>query len=160
MKEDRFLLAIVIGIVILSLAAIGLYLVRSTPVALADDSTPEGVVQNYVISLDQGDYETAYAYLHEGEYKPSLEKFRLSFEDLQLNPSETSVQIRASEVDGKEAQVTLELLHSGSGLFASTWRDTNTAELVQQQGKWKIKNMPYPYWNWDWYQQPPEEFKQ
>jgi hypothetical protein len=160
MKEDRFLLAIVIGIVALSLAAVGLFLVRSAPPALAEDSTPEGVVQNYVISLDQGDYDTAYAYLYEGNYKPSLNKFQQSFEDYQLNPADTSVQIRASEIDEKEARVTLELLRSGSGLFASTWRDTSTAELVLQQGKWKLKSMPYPYWNWDWYQQPPEEFKQ
>jgi hypothetical protein len=159
MKEDRFLLAIMIGIVVLSLAGVGLYIVRSAPPAMADDSTPEGVIQNYSIALDQGDYDTAYAYLSEGNYKPRLNDFREVFENNQLNPSEASIQIRAVEVDEKEAHVTLELVHSGSGLFADTWRETATAELVQQQGKWKLLNMPHPYWNWDWYQQPPEEFK-
>lgn len=159
MKEDRFLLSIVIGIVVLSLAGVGLYVVRSAPPALADDSTPEGVVQNYLVALDQGDYETAYAYLSEGNYKPRLNDFREDFKTNQINPSTASVQIRATEVDEKKAHVTIEVVHTGSGLFADTWRNTDTAELVQQQGKWKLLRMPDPFWSWDWYQQPPEEFK-
>ena len=59
---DKFLLAIVIGAVVLVGIAIGVTLLQPEPDYLPED-TPEGVAHNYLLALDKGEYQRADSYL-------------------------------------------------------------------------------------------------
>ena len=79
MKQDRFLIGILVGIGVLVVLALGLFFTRQDTQEYQTDDTPEGVVHNYVLALYRGDHEKAYGYLAEGENKPSYNEFREPF---------------------------------------------------------------------------------
>ena len=62
MKNDRFLLGILIGIGLLVALALGLYFLRQEGPAYREDQTPAGVVHNYITAVQLGDYERALEY--------------------------------------------------------------------------------------------------
>ena len=55
-------------------------------------------------------------------------------------------------ITGDEATVSLSLLQSGGGVFSDTFRSSQVATTVRQSGTWKIDQMPFPFWSYDWYQ--------
>jgi hypothetical protein len=61
------LILIVAGVILLVIVAFAAVLLRPAP-AYTDQEGPEGVVHNYLLALQRGDYERAYSYL-----SPSLE---------------------------------------------------------------------------------------
>lgn len=84
MKDtDRFLIAIVTGILVLIITAFIITAVRQQP-SYRTESTPEDVVHNYLLALEQRDYERAYSYLSPGleGYPEDLEMF---IQDVQRN---------------------------------------------------------------------------
>jgi hypothetical protein len=48
------------------------------------------------------------------------------------------------------------LVYNPSDPFSSGYRNTETARLERQSGEWKLLQMPYNFWSYDWYQQKPE----
>ncbi len=63
MKQDRFLLGILIGIGVLIIAALVVFFIRKDSQTYVPDDVPEGVVHNYVVAVLNKDYEKAYGYL-------------------------------------------------------------------------------------------------
>lgn len=151
MKQDRFLLGILIAIGLLVIAAFALFLIRPQEQTYGDDNTPDGTVRNYVLALHNSDYEKAYGYLQTAENMPTLEEFRQVFLRQELEIERLSIQIQDSEQAAEEAVVNLVINHGGGSPFGSSWRENTSAILTQEQGSWKIVSMPYPYWYWDWY---------
>ena len=151
MKNDRFLMGILIGIGLLVALALGLYFLRQEQPAYVNDETPEGVVHNYVTAVQLGDYERAYTYLANKSDKPTFDTFRQAFLN-QLDPENASLQIGSAFIFGDEASVEITILRSNNGLFGGTYREQQSAQLTLQVGDWKLFSGPYPYWNWDWYQ--------
>lgn len=155
MKQDRFLIAILAGIGLLVVAAFVLFFVRQSNLNYVSDDTPEGVVQNFVLALHKGDYEKAYTYLAEGENKPAYEDFRRPFAMKQVDISSSDVQITDTQILGDTATVGV-LFSQFNGPFSSGgYRNSERAELKLEQNRWKIRQMPYPYWYYDWYQTTP-----
>ena len=153
MKQDRFLLGILIGIGALVVLALALFFIRrdDTLTYGAEDS-PEGVVHNYVVAILQRDYEKAYGYLAEKKDKPSLEQFRNTFLQNYINPDNMGIEIGESEISGDQAFVTVYVQYGTSDPFSSGNRNEERAVLVKQDGKWKLTQMPGNFWGWDWYQ--------
>ncbi len=151
MKQDKFLLGILIFIGLLVIVALTLFFSRSQPQPLADD-TPEGVVYNYLLALQQGEYERAYAYLVEAPGKPSLWAFERHCQQ-NIDFSTLAVDFGSTHIRGDNAQVDIVITWLSSGPFMDTWRSEGMALLVQQDGIWKIKNLPWPFWDWNWYQE-------
>jgi len=158
LKQDRFLLGILIGIALLVVVAVGLFLSRRGVQDYGPEDTPQGVIRNYILALEKGDYERAYGYLHAGDSKPSYEQFRSAFLSRQLDTSNTSVQIIGElHETSEDAIVNLVVIRGGTGPFADAYRESTQALLEKdKQGDWKIVNLPYPYWGWDWYQPRPK----
>jgi hypothetical protein len=154
MKQDRFLLFILIGTAVIAILAVALFLVRKSSVQYADDSTPRGVIENYTLAVFNKDYDRAYSYLAEDFNKPTSPAFRQAFLSKQVDPGTTSLQIGDERLDGDHAYISLAMVHTNQGLFDDVYRDMQTAELMRQDGKWKLRSMPYPYWGYDWYQPP------
>ena len=156
MKNDRFLLGILIGIGFLVALALGLYFLRQEGPAYREDQTPAGVVHNYITAVQLGDYERAYTYLAERSDKPGYEAFRQAFVNM-LGPQNTSIQIGGTYTTDQEANVEINVLRSNNSLFGGTYREQQSALLILQDGAWKLFTGPYPYWSWDWYQAIPKQ---
>jgi len=152
MKQDRFLIGILAFIGVLVLAALVLFFVRQEqPVTYRADDTPEGVVYNFALAIQRADVEKAYAYLADLEDKPTLAAFRQALLNGYLDTS-ASVEIGEAVILADEAYVLVGIHYLSSGPFATGWESKENATLVRQSGAWKISYMPYPYWNYDWYQ--------
>ena len=161
MKQDRFLLGILIFIGVLVVAALVLFFVRNEKPAYGPEDTPEGVLYNYAMALQLHDYERAYGYLAEQNNKPIYDTFRLAFLTRQLDTSNSALQIgNAQMLPGGEAWVDITIENAGNGLLSSGWSSTDKARLIKQNGAWKITYLPNPFWGWDWYQVTPVPVKQ
>lgn len=156
MKQDRFLLGILVGIGVLIVIALALFFTRQDKQEYIPDDTPEGVVHNYALALYREDYEKAYEYLAEAGNKPTYNEFRQAFFNHYVDPSNAGLEIEETEIAGKEAYVTLSLIYNPSGPFSSGSRGTETARLERQDGEWKLLQMPYNFWSYEWYQPTPE----
>lgn len=153
MKQDRFLLGILIFIGLLVVAALALFFIRrDTQVYVADD-TPDNIVRNYALALQKQDFQRAFTYLADVDGKPTYITFRRAFLTPQLNVSSNALQVGAVQyITSGEATVSLTVLYASGGPFTQSSSSTDNATLVQQGGTWKISYMPYPYWSYDWYQ--------
>ena len=152
MKQDRFLLGIVIGIGVLAVVALGLFFMRQDTQVYLTTNTPEAVVHNYVLALTNSDYEKAYGYLADLEHKPTYAEFRQSFFNRMVNPEGVGVDVGKSEVNGDEATVEITLMYSSSDPFSNNYNNTDRAQLVRQNGEWKLSSMTYNFWDYNWYQ--------
>jgi hypothetical protein len=156
MKQDRFLLAILIFIALLVVGALVLFFVRNQPPTYTTDDSPHGVLYNYAVALQLRDYERAYSYLADKENKPSYDAFHQAFTTRQLDTSANALQLGdVQTIQDGEAWVNVTVVYAGSGVFNSGWSSPAQAVLEQQDGAWKITSLPNPYWGWDWYQPTP-----
>ena len=155
MKQDRFLTGILIGVLVLVLAAVGMFFLRGGETGYLEETTPGAVVLNYVYALQTGDYQRAYQYLpeeFEDQQKPSFAEFRSYLNRNQA--SSTGITIISVDTTADFAWVNLESVHASGGIFGGIYRSQETAQLVlDDSGNWKIIFMPYQYWGWEWFDQ-------
>lgn len=160
MKQDRFLLGILIFIGLLVVAALALFFVRNEKPAYGPEDTPEGVLYNYAVALQLHDYERAYGYLAEKDNKPTYNAFHQAFLTRQLDTGTTALQIgNVQMLENGEAWVSVTIQFAGNGLLDNGWSNNDKGTLVRQNGAWKITYLPNPYWGWDWYQPTPLPIK-
>jgi len=152
MKQDRFLTGILIGIGVLVAAALAVFFTRGDSQTYISDDAPEGVVHNYVVAVLERDYEKAYGYLADLDNKPTYEEFRRSFLNHEVNPENAGVDIGDVEIVGDVATVEIGLVYSSSDPFSTGYRNSDRAELLKQNGAWKLTSMPrYNFWGYEWY---------
>ena len=157
MKQDRFLTGILIGIGVLVVVALAVFFTRKDTQTYISEDTPEGVVHNYVLAILNKDYEKAYGYLADLEYKPTYEEFRRPFLNGYVNPENTAVDVGESEISGDEASVEVAQIYNSGDPFSSGYRDMQRAILVRQNGAWKLSSMPaYNFWDYSWYTEVPK----
>jgi hypothetical protein len=157
MKQDRFLLGILIGIGVLIIAALVVFFIRKDSQTYVPDDIPEGVVHNYVVAVLNKDYEKAYGYLADLDKKPTFEQFQNSFVTGALNPGSSAVDVGRSDITGDNATVEVAMIYNPSDPFSTGYRDVQNAILVRQNGQWKISSMPtYYLWDYNWYQNLPK----
>jgi len=156
MKQDRFLVGILVGIGVLVVIALTLFFTRQDKQEYVADDTPEGVVHNYALAVFNEDYEKAYAYLAESKNKPTYNEFRQAFFNHYVSPENAGLELGETKIAGKEAYVTVYLIYNPSDPFSSSYRNTDTAQLERQNGEWKLLQMPYNFWSYEWYQPTPE----
>lgn len=159
MKQDRFLLGILIGIAILVLLALLVFFLRPDGLEYGPDDTPEGVTRNFIVAVQLQDYQKAYGYLAEDDDKPSLDQFIEPFQLNYINPADSGVEIIDANISGNRASVQVSIIYNARDPFAGSYRNSDQAALVLQSGQWKIRQMPYPFWYYDWYQEPYDPFK-
>ena len=151
MKKDRFLNGMLAGIGVLILIALVLFFVRQQQAEYLPDDSPQGVVHNYILGLIQHDYERAYSYLADKPEKPDLAQFQLELTRSEIEIKRVSVTIGEVFLSGDTATVSLNMSQSyGGPITRSSWY-TETAQLIRENGTWKIVNIPYPLWSWNWY---------
>lgn len=157
MKQDRFLTGILIGIVVLVIAALTVFFTRNDTQAYVSEDTPEGVTHNYVVAVLNKDYEKAYTYLADLDHKPTYEQFRDAFIKGVVNPDNAAVDVGGSEITGDTASVEIALIYNPSDPFSTGYRDIQRAVLVKEAGAWKLSSMPtFYFWDYSWYTEPPQ----
>jgi hypothetical protein len=159
MKSDRFLTFILIGIGVLVVAALALFFIRQGGQDYTGDDTPTGVTHNFILALIRSDYERAYPYLSDIPAKPTLDQFRASFLASRSNFADVSVQVGNAVIAGNTATVNVTLIYSSGNLFNGANRQPQTAQFTLQNGSWKVVNMPYPFWDYNWGQPVPADGK-
>ncbi|HTX92861.1 MAG TPA: hypothetical protein VMC09_16745 [Anaerolineales bacterium] len=157
MKQDRFLIGILIFIGLLVAAAVTLFFIRNQTPAYGPEDSPQGVLYNYAVALQLHDYERAYGYLADQANKPTLDRFQQAFMTRQLDTSTAALQVGdVQTIDNDQAWVNVTIQYAGNGVFNNGYSNTDRATLVKQNGAWKITYLPYPYWSGgDWYQPTP-----
>jgi hypothetical protein len=150
MKQDRFLTGILLFIGLLVVAGLVLFFVRRDSRTYGPENTPDGVVYNYVLAIQNRDFERAYAALAEGEHKPDYTYFLQNFQYAQMD---AALEIASTRIEGNNAWVEVLLHYMGTGPFETGWSNPDTARLEKQAGAWKLTYMASPYWGYDWYQQ-------
>ncbi len=157
MKQDRFLIGILIGIGVLVVAALVVFFTGQSQATYLPEDTPDGVVHNYVLAVLNKDYPRAYGYLADLDSKPSYDTFRQAFAVGRVNPGENGIKVGAAEITGDSATVDVTMLNPSGGPFSSGFNDVGRAQLVMQNGTWKISSMPaYNVWDFSWYQLQPK----
>lgn len=148
MKQDRFLIGILVGIGLLIIVAVGAFFVRQGSYDYVADTTPDNVVHNFLYAIHQEEYERAYGYLADREGKPSLTEFRSQLSQGNTRYSSAVIRIVSYDIleneDGsRESVVELEIDHISRGPFDTGYNSSDVAILVEQDGQWKINEMPY-----------------
>jgi hypothetical protein len=154
MKTDRFLRYLLIGIAVLALLAVGLYLARSgAHQAYGDESTPEGVLRNYILAVQKQDLERAYSYLSDATAgKPDLAAFQQSLFSSQRELLQTGVEIGAARINADGTAVVLAtFVHNAEGIFYGPYNQVVSITLRREKDDWKITGIPYPYGDYGWY---------
>lgn len=154
-STDRFLVGIVVGIVLLVVAAFAVMLARPDPTYRAED-TPAGVAHNYLLALQKEEYERAHAYLSPtlDGYPDSVEALAEGIEDQSWRfrtDLDIALAVESSKITGSRAVVDVrESRFSGGGLFDSSQRTTTfEIELQLEDGEWRIVDADYyfsPCW--------------
>jgi hypothetical protein len=161
MKQDRFLVGILVGIALLVIIALVVFFTRQDTLSYGPEDSPGGVVRNYVVAIYNRNYEKAYSYLAEDKDKPTYETFRESFVSGMVYPQGAGIEIGTTEqlVDD-EAIVTVSVVYNAGDPFSSGYRNADRAVLIKQDGNWKLKQMPSNnFWSWEWYQATVEPAK-
>ncbi len=157
MKQDRFLTGILIGIAVLIIIALAFFFSRQNTQTYISEDTPDGVVHNYVLALLNKDYPKAYGYLADLDNKPTLNEFRQAFAVGRLNPSNGGIKIGKVDITGEDATVEVSMIYAPNDPFSSGYNDVGSAQLVKENGAWRISSMPtYNLWDYSWYQTPPK----
>ncbi|TEU18573.1 MAG: hypothetical protein E3J21_05670 [Anaerolineales bacterium] len=153
-STDKFLIGIVVGIVLLVVAAFVVTLTRPEPTYQAED-TPEGVAHNYLLALQKKDYQRAYGYLSPTlkGYPVSAERFAENVEDRSWSfrlDTDTTLAIESARVTGNRAVVKVrESRFRGSDLFDSSQSTTVFDMELRLEDEWKIADSDY-YFVWCW----------
>ena len=157
MKQDRFLIGILAGIAVLIVAALVVFFTRNQEAGYRADQGPADSVYNYVLAVMNRDYEKAYGYLADLEYKPTYEEFRQAFAVGRLVPGQGGIRIGSAAVTGDGASVEVVMVYSQGDPFSSGYDNVGSAQLLRQNGAWKISAMPaYNLWDYGWYQLQPK----
>jgi hypothetical protein len=157
-QPDRFLLGIVVGLVVLLIAAaISVVLLRQPAQELPAD-TPGGTVQRFYSALQNKDYAGAYNYLSDSmQDKPTLAAFTnyntsyYTGGDSYSSPQR--IRIDDATITGDDATVPVAVTtyyNSGSPFGGSgDYTNTEVFSLHKDNGTWLItilpsRYMPYP----------------
>jgi hypothetical protein len=148
--QDRFLLAIVAGTILLVVASIAIVLVlgRPRPAPPADPNSPAGVVHAYVDAVRSGDVQRARSYLTR-EARAQIETRDRAY-SYDGRASNENVRIVVETVSATETtadvKVTISRFNARPDPFSSsTWHSDVMARLIREDGAWKISAPVDPY---------------
>ena len=150
MRNDKFLLGILIFIGLLVVTSLVLFATGNSTQDYLPDGSPEAAVHNYALALTRMDYDRAYSYLSDQDGKPTQVDFRTFFSSVEP-PGNVGLRVDEGDIIGEEAVVDIMLVYPASGPFDTGYDRPDTAQLVLENGQWKLVYMPYPYWEFGWY---------
>lgn len=153
--DDRFLIGITLGIVVLVVAALVVVRMRPAPEYM-DEDTPEAAAHNYLLALQREDWARAHAGLAPtlACYPATVEVF---FDDLSAQPYQrdfdnVTLRVESSTVEGDSAIVTVRQTRFQTGGLFSSGQYTQDFEmsLNRVDGTWRVTRSDQ-HWLWFWH---------
>lgn len=149
---DKFLAAIVLGVLLLVIVSVVLVITRPPP-SYKEDNSAENVAYNYLLALQEHNYVRAYGYLSPSlsGYPPSVERFISNLRnapfpaDEGFPPEDGSVSLEiassraaVSNIESVEVRVR-STQFMGGGLFGPSQHSSLfLMDLQRENGTWKI----------------------
>jgi hypothetical protein len=147
--QDRFLLAIVAGTVLLVVVSIVVVMLfgRARPAPPADPNSPAGVVQTYIEAVRNGEIEKARTYLTREARAQAMARDR---QDQYRPTRDDNVRIvvnTVSEADTTaEVKVTISRFYARSDPFSSNTSHYDVSvKLIREDGNWRISQPVDPF---------------
>ena len=142
---DKFLIGIVGGIVLLVVVVFIVVLLRPEPEYL-DEDTPEGVVHNYLLALQKGEYERALDNLSSSvkhapkdvnEFVEDIDGCSWRFRGLDRD---ISLIVVSADIRGERAEVQIKqtVFYSGDVFGSDLYESEFEMTLKQQNDAWKL----------------------
>lgn len=156
LQKDRFLMAIVLGAVILILLSLGAVILRSrAEINLPPVSTPEGIALRYFEAARAGNPDETFKYLYQGPHYPSKTEFfsnASNWGNAESLDSAMSVVLVSSHVSGDQATVTFRVTtFQASGPFSQgDYTRQEIVSLIQTSEGWRVTRFFFPYWDYRW----------
>jgi hypothetical protein len=152
-SSDKFLIAIVVGAILLVLIAFVVVLRQPNPSYLPED-TPEGVINNYLLALQKDDYARAYGYLSPdlAGYPSSVTEFASDVDrdswKFGQGGDDTVLDMGSREPLGDEMLVTIQITHFyHNGPFdSSSYTESAWFTLSKADVNWQIVDGGVYFW--------------
>jgi hypothetical protein len=158
LRQDRFLIGIVAAAVLLVVVAFVVAYRQPPPTYRAED-TPAGVAYNYLLALQQQDYERAYGYLSPTlyDYPRSAEEFVDELTGRGMHGGRldsVTLDVQSTDITGDLAVAEVEqTTFTEGGLFESgQYTSPFTMQLRRVDGAWKLVESQ-DYWSYCWSQE-------
>jgi hypothetical protein len=150
-RPSRLALA---GVGILTIVGIAATLLTGSSRPAANSATPVGTVTTYILAIQAGDANRAWAVLAQSASQPSAgvpphpilskDDFRNQLQSSR-QPTSPRVRILALTQSADTATVELEISHaSGDPLTGATTQQVSVS-LTRQGGSWQITSDPFPW---------------
>jgi len=137
---------ILAGIGLLVISTIVLFIIRRNSQTYGPEDTPEGVLRNYILAINQEDYNIAYSYLPDVEAKPDYEEFEQRMSNKIDSIRQNALKIISVDISGNEAKIKVVITQGGSDPFFDNGHSINqTVLLGLHDGAWKLTRIPYPF---------------
>lgn len=150
--SNKFLIGIVIGIVLLVIITFFVIMQRPEP-TYGDENTPDGAAHNYLLAIQNRDYERAFTYIPEKYPYPedaddmayTIGKDSWHFDtDSDFSLAVDSVQMRSEE---RSVVTVRKTTFYNNGLMGSGQSTrTFTLGMILEDGMWKV-NDGESYWS-------------
>lgn len=145
-SSDRLLVGILVGIGVLLIAGVAaLFVAQGRQPTQFPEDTPEGVVQRYLIALDEHNMERAYSYL-----ASSVKDDRLKQDYYRtrspMNDRSHRIVLDKSEIAGETAHiiVTVFTIYSSGAPGGSEQSIQLDFRLKREDAQWRITTPSYP----------------
>ncbi len=152
-QPDKFLLAIVTVIILLVIAAFVTVLLRPQP-QYRRGETAEDIVYNYLLALQQEEYERALDLIAQDVPNRPQDSTELAWAMSQDRwqfglDSSPSREIIGSRISGDNATVTIQETHADNSPFGSSYTEEITMRLKREESGWKLSG-GQRYWSYEW----------
>ena len=140
--KDRTRTPLIVLAVLIFAAVLGgaLYGALAEPETF-DPATPEGVAQNYLQAVFDGDEAASLAFM-EAEL---ADRCRQDSTSLDYRTGGARAFLDGTSIDGDRASVAIEIRHSSDGI--DEWIENETIWLDRSESSWQISEPPWPYWD-------------
>lgn len=151
MKTSRTIEFFALFIAIIILIVLLVTYVNENQAKYLQEDQPNGVVNNYILSLNKGDYEKAYTYLADFPNKPDFSKFQnlISQQENEIKKSNVIIGEVIQEGQTLSFQIIIRRNYERNSPTNPNLYN-NFGQLTMENGDWKILSMPAPYWSEDW----------
>lgn len=151
MKTSRLANIIVSVVAIIILIFLVTLFINQNQANYISEDQPNGIVNNYILSLVKSDYKKAYSYLADAPNKPGFTKFQDDISQSKSLINNANVTIGEVIQEGQTATVQLNIRQNYErNLLTNPDLYNKSAQLIMEDGSWKITNMPEPYWSEEW----------
>jgi hypothetical protein len=150
-SSARFLLGFGIAITVLIIVTVTLVLTMKGSDALLPADTPQGVVQRFLIAVQDEEYEKAYGYLQVQENGKTLsfnDWYQTSFPSLRTSQTSWKATLGKTVVTGSTAtvQVFVDVFRPGGPFDNPVNTQDISFQLTKVGDGWFITSRPVLYW--------------